>query len=72
MEQKHDFSTEGLIEVGSRADFFVFMNGEQLGKLLSQHSGIEPIVGEYTKLGRAGITIEWLEDDEVTESVSQT
>lgn len=58
MEQKHDFSMEGLIEVGPRADFFVFMNGEQLGKLLSQPSGIEPIVGEYTKLGRARITVE--------------
>ncbi len=58
MKQKRDFSTEGPIEVGPRADFFVFMNGEQLGKLLSRHSGVEPVTGEYTKLGRARITVE--------------
>ena len=33
MEQKRDFSTEVTAEVGPRADFFVFMNGETSGQL---------------------------------------
>lgn len=72
MEQKRDFSMEGVVEVGPRADYFVFLDGEQLGKLLSQHSGVRPVVGEYTRLGRARITVEWLEDDESSEEASPT
>ena len=72
MEQRRDFTIEGLIEVGPQADFFAFLDGEQLGKLLSQRSGITPMPGEYTPLGRARITVEWLEDDEATEEASPT
>jgi hypothetical protein len=59
------------VEVGPRADFFAFVDGEQLGKLLSHYAGVPPVSGEYTPLGRARITVEWL-GDEVTEEASRT
>lgn len=63
MEQaQKNFVTEGLVQIGPRADFFVFMDGEQLGKVFAQHSGVEPKQGEYTPLGRARVTVEWLEE----------
>jgi hypothetical protein len=34
--------------------------------------GERPESGEYTRLGRARITVEWLEDDEATEEASPT
>jgi hypothetical protein len=40
--------------------------------LLSQHPGVELKQGEYTRLGRVYITVEWLEDDELTEEASPT
>lgn len=72
MEQRRDFSVEGLVEIGPRADYFVFLDGEQLGKLLSHRAGVKPVSGEYTRLGRARLTVEWLEDDELTEEASPT
>lgn len=72
MAHRNNFSVEGLMEIGPRADFFVFVDGEQLGKLLSRYAGVEPVQGEYTKLGRARLTVEWLEDDELTEEASPT
>ena len=64
MEQRRDFCVEGVVEIGSRADYFVFLDGEQLGKIFSQRSGERPESGEYAL---PGITAEWLEDDEATE-----
>ena len=69
MEQKRDFSIEGLIELGPRADYFVFVDGDFLGRMLSQHAKVKPKEGEYTRLGRARITVEWL-DDELTDVAS--
>ncbi len=63
MGQKRDFSIEGVVELGPRADYFLFFDGDFLGRILSEHAGIEPKEGEYTRLGRARITVEWLEDD---------
>lgn len=42
MEQRRDFSVEGVVEVRSRADYFVFLDGEQLGKVFSQRLGARP------------------------------
>jgi hypothetical protein len=70
MGPKRDFSIEGTVQVGPRADYFLFLDGEQMGKLFSEYSGIKPVTGEYTRLGRARITVEWLEDDELTEVAS--
>ena len=70
MEQKQDFSIEGLVQLGPRADYFVFLDGDFFGRVLSQHAGIVPKEGEYIRLGRARITVEWLEEDEATEVAS--
>ncbi len=72
MEQRRDFSVEGVVEVGPRADYFVFLDGKQLGKIFSQRLGERPESGECTRPGRARITVEWLEDDEATEEASPT
>ena len=70
MKQRRDFSVEGIVEVGPQADYFAFLDGEQLGRVLSQRSGVETKPYEYTRLRRARITVEWLEDDEATEEPS--
>jgi hypothetical protein len=69
---RKDFVVEGLIEVGPRAHFFAFVDGEFLGRMLCQYAGTEPRENEYTKLGRARITVEWLEDDEAIVASSTT
>jgi hypothetical protein len=69
---RRDFVAVGQIEVGPGAEYFAFFDGEMLGKVLSRHAGVEPTSGEYTKLGRARITVEWLEDGEWTEEASPT
>ncbi len=66
--ERRDFEAEGLLEIGPRADFFIFFDGDFLGRLLSQHAGVEPIAGEYTRLGKARVTVEWLEDDATEEA----
>jgi hypothetical protein len=72
MELRRDFSTEGVVEIGPRADYFLFLDGEQMGRVFSHQAGVQPVPGEYTRLGRARITVEWLEDDEATEEASPT
>ena len=69
---RRDFVAEGMIEVGPRANYFAFVDGEFLGGLLCHYAGVKPRENEYTKLGQARITVEWLEDDEVTEEASST
>jgi hypothetical protein len=66
-EARRDFVVEGLLEVGPRDDYFTFLDGDFLGRIFSQHAGIEPIEGEYTRLGRARISVEWLEDETTEE-----
>ncbi len=72
MKQKRDFSIEGLVELGPRADYFAFLDGEFIGRLLTQHAGVEPKEGEYTRLGRVRLTVEWLEEDKATEEAPPT
>jgi hypothetical protein len=68
---RKDLVVEGLVEVGPRTDFLLFVDGERIGYLFLQHSGTEPKQNEYTPLGRARISVEWL-DDEATEEASPT
>jgi hypothetical protein len=69
---RRGFVVEGVIEIGPRGDYFAFVDGEFLGRLLSRHAGVELKEGQYTRLGRARITVEWLDDDEATEGASLT
>ncbi|MDQ3966630.1 MAG: hypothetical protein M3246_09350 [Actinomycetota bacterium] len=62
MGQKRDFSIEGVVELGPRADYFLFFDGDFLGRVLAQRAGVEPKEGEYTRLGRTRITVEWLDE----------
>ncbi len=62
-QERDDFVAEGLVELGPRKDFFAFVDGEMFGRLLAQHSGVDPKANEYTPLGRARITVEWLEEE---------
>jgi hypothetical protein len=39
MEQRRDFSVEGVVEVGPRTDYFVFLDREQLGEVFSPRLG---------------------------------
>jgi len=68
---RKDFVVEGLVEVGPRSDFLLFVDAERIGYLFLKHSGIEPKEHDYTPLGRARVTVEWL-DDEATGETSPT
>ena len=72
MERRRTFVAEGLLQLGPRADYFIFFDGDFLGRVLAQHIGVESLPGVYTRLGRARVTMEWLEDDELTEEASPT
>ncbi len=69
---RKNFVVEGLVEVGPRSDFLLFVDAEQIGYLFLQHSGVVPEENEYTPLGRARVSVEWLEDDERSEETSPT
>ncbi len=69
--RRKDFVVEGLVEVGPRTDYLLFVDAEQIGYLFLQHSGTERKENEYTPLGRARVSVEWLED-EATEEASST
>ena len=70
-QARKDFVVEGTVEVGPRTDYLLFVDAEQMGYLFLQHSGTEPKEHEYTPLGRARVSVEWL-DDESTEEASPT
>ena len=71
-QMRKNFVVEGLVEVGPRTDFLLFVDAEQIGYLFLQHSGVVPEENEYTPLGRARVSVEWLEDEEWTEGASPT
>ena len=52
-QRRDDFVAEGLVELGPRKDFFVFVDGEMFGQLLARYSEADPKAGEYTPLDRA-------------------
>ena len=61
MGSPQKFVREGIVEVGPKAQFFVFVDGDYLGALLSEHFGVSAETG-YTPLGRLRITVERLEE----------
>ena len=69
---RKNFVVEGLVEVGPRSDFLLFVDAEQIGYLFLQHSGVVPEENEYTPLGWARVSVEWLEDDEWSEETYPT
>lgn len=56
MDSPQTFVTEGLVEVGPKEQFFVFVDGEYLGAMLSEHFGVGAETG-YTSLGRLRVTV---------------
>jgi len=59
--ERGEFVAEGSMEVGPKEQFFVFLDGEHLGRLLLRHFGLPEQRGD-TKLGRVRVTVERLED----------
>lgn len=60
MEQDK-FVAEGLLEIGPAEKYFVFLDGEWLGHLLTKHFRVPEERG-YKGLGQVRITVEKLED----------
>jgi hypothetical protein len=52
---------EGIVEVGPKEDYFTFVDGEYLGKLLRTHLGADAEPA-YTSLGRLSVTMERVEE----------
>jgi hypothetical protein len=69
--ERGGFVAEGSMEVGPSKDYFLFLDGVHLGKLLLHHLRLPEERGD-TELGRVRVTVEWLEDDEWTEEASPT
>jgi hypothetical protein len=60
VEPSERFVREGIVELGPKEDFFAFVDGKHLGKLLRTHLGVDADPG-YTSLGRLRVTVERLE-----------
>lgn len=58
-----EFVAEGTLEVGPSVQYFIFLDGEYLGKRMMDHFRL-PAERGYTKLGRVRITVELLEEDQ--------
>lgn len=56
-----EFVAEGKLEIGPKKEFFVFLGGDFLGKLLVDHFDAAGELG-YCDLGRVRITVEQLEE----------
>jgi hypothetical protein len=61
MERSEGFVAEGQMEIGPKEEFFTFLDGEHLGKLLVRHFGLPGELG-YCDLGRVRLTVERLEE----------
>ena len=69
--ERGEFLADGSLEVGPSEKYFLFLDGEHLGQLLLRHFQMPEERGN-TKLGRVRVTVERLEDDELTEEASPT
>jgi hypothetical protein len=58
--ERGEFVAEGPMQLGPTDYYFVFLDGEYLGKRLCDHFGIPEERG-YTEVGRVRITVEMLE-----------
>lgn len=55
------FVAEGKMQVGPSAEYFLFLDGDYLGKQVADHFGV-PAERGYSDLGRVRITVERLEE----------
>jgi len=62
MEQTEEFVVEGRMEIGPAEQYFTFLNGEYLGRLLLKHFKLPEERG-YTQLGRVRLSVERLEEE---------
>ena len=63
MEPSEKFARERIVEVGPKAEFFVFVDGEYLGTLLSEHFGFGVrLSGEPTLVEDNVAMLKMLED----------
>jgi hypothetical protein len=62
--ERGEFVAEAHMQLGPAEYYFVFLDGEYLGKLLCEHFGI-PEERDYTDLGRVRVTVEKLEGSQL-------
>jgi hypothetical protein len=65
LDSPQKFVREGIVQIGPKAEFFVFVDGDYLGALLSEHFGVGAETG-YTSLGRLRVTVERLEEPDAS------
>lgn len=58
--ERGEFVAEGQLELGPTEYYFLFLDGEYLGKLVSDHFRLPEERG-YTDVGRVRVTVELLE-----------
>ncbi len=59
--ERDEFVAEGKLEIGPKKEFFTFLDGDYLGKLLVDHFDMPGEPG-YCDLGLVRITVERLEE----------
>ena len=69
--EPNKFVAEGKLEISPKKEFFIFLDGDHLGKSLVDHFDMAGETG-YCDLGRVRVTVELLEGDELTEEASPT
>ena len=55
--ERTKFVAEGKLEIGPKKEFFIFLDGDYVGKLLVDHFKMPGELG-YCDLGRVRITVE--------------
>lgn len=60
--ERGTFTAEGKLEIGPQKDFFVFINGDFLGKELVEHFGLGKHEKGYEALHKVRITVEALRE----------
>ena len=56
-----EFVAEGLLEIGPKESYFIFLDGDFLSKLLLKHFDL-PTEKGYTSAGRVRISVQRIEE----------
>lgn len=56
------FEVEGKVQIGPKQDFFVLIDGEFLGRMITEHYDLPRWDNAFCELGHARIIVELLQD----------
>ncbi len=71
--ERREFVAEGKMEIGPKEEFFVFLGGDHLGRLLTDHFGLAGKLGycdlELAPIGWQRLALDLAADDQTAVSL---